>query len=146
MTAEHKIKAIERLLERWPHAKFAGASDFFKTETYCLRCAIECILSGKTKMEEAMKPLGDKVVVRPIEPKKVESLIEIPESCKEKPQVGEVLAVGPGRMNLSSAGGVIPMSVKAGDKVLFGKYSGTEVEIPEGKVLILREEEILLVL
>lgn len=86
-------------------------------------------------------PLGDRVVVSRIEAEDVTAGgLFIPETGKEKPQQGLVIAVGPGKVlnNL-----FVPLDVKFGDKVLFGKYSGTEVEIDGEKLLILREEDIL---
>ncbi len=89
-----------------------------------------------------IKPLGDRVIVSPIEPKEVvKGGIIIPDSAKEKPMEGKVLAVGPGALN--KAGERLPMDVKAGDKVLYGKYAGTEVKIEDEKYLIMHQEDIL---
>jgi len=99
--------------------------------------------SSQTEQRGSMRPLGDRVIVRRIEEKKT-SLIEIPDEAKEKPLEGEVLQVGRGRKD--AAGNLLAMEVKKGDRVLFGKYSGTEVKIKGEEVLILREEEILVVL
>jgi chaperonin GroES len=86
-------------------------------------------------------PLHDRVLVRRIEEKEsVKGGIIIPDTAKEKPQEGEVIAVGAGRME---KGQRVPMDVKAGDRVLFGKYSGTEIKIDEEELLILKEDEIL---
>jgi len=89
----------------------------------------------------AIKPLGDRVVVNP-EPaeEKTSSGIYIPDTAKEKPQRGKVVAVGPGRVE---NGTKIEMTVKEGDVVLYGKYSGTEVTIDGDEVLIVRESDIL---
>ena len=89
-----------------------------------------------------LRPLGDRVVVRPLEREEVtKSGIVLPDTAKEKPQQGEVLAVGPGRI-LDSGERVIP-DVKAGEKVLFAKYSGTEFKLDTDELLILRESDIL---
>ena len=89
-----------------------------------------------------IKPLADRVVVKPIEEEeKKQGGIIIPDTAKEKPQKGEVVAVGPGKVD--DNGNRIPMEVKVGDKVLFGKYAGTEVEIDGEDYLIMRESDIL---
>jgi chaperonin GroES len=86
-------------------------------------------------------PLHDRVLVKRIEEKEsVRGGIIIPDTAKEKPQEGEVVAVGAGKME---KGERVPMDVKAGDRILFGKYSGTEIKIEEQEYLILREDEIL---
>jgi chaperonin GroES len=88
-----------------------------------------------------LTPLHDRVIVKRIEEKEsVKGGIIIPDSAKEKPMEGEVLAVGPGRRE---KGELYPLDVKVGDRVLFGKYSGTEIKVEDEEVLILREEEIL---
>jgi chaperonin GroES len=90
----------------------------------------------------ALTPLHDRVVVRRIEEgETIRGGIIIPDSAKEKPQEGEVIAVGKGKSN--DEGKVFPLDVKAGDRVLFGKYSGTEIKIDGEEFLIMREEEIL---
>ncbi len=88
-----------------------------------------------------IQPLGDRVVVKP-EPaeEKTASGLFIPDTAKEKPQRGEVVSVGPGRVE---NGTMIDMSVTAGDTVLYGKYSGTEVTINDEELLIMRESDIL---
>ena len=90
-----------------------------------------------------LRPLADRVVVEPIEREEVTpSGIVIPETAKERPQEGLVLAVGPGK--LDESGKRIAMEVKEGDRVLFAKYAGTEVKLPgDRKVLVLRESDIL---
>ena len=90
-----------------------------------------------------LKPLGDRVVVEPIEQEETTaSGIILPETAKEKPQEGNVLAVGPGRKD--EEGDRIPMDVKEGDRVLYVKYAGTEVKLPDDrKVLVLKESDIL---
>ena len=86
-------------------------------------------------------PLHDRVLVKRIEEKEsVKGGIIIPDTAKEKPQEGEVIAVGPGRYE---KGQRVPLDVKAGDRILFGKYSGSEIKIDDVEYLILREEEIL---
>jgi len=93
-----------------------------------------------------LKPLSDRVVVEPIEQEeKTASGIILPETAKEKPQEGTVLAVGPGRKDEN--GKLIPMDVKEGDRVLFAKYAGTEVKLPnDRKVLVLRESDVLAII
>lgn len=87
-------------------------------------------------------PLADRVLVRRLDEKKAgTSLIIIPDSAKEKPQEGEVLAVGPGRRN--EVGTLVPVEAVVGDKVLFGRYSGTDIVFDGEELLILREEELL---
>lgn len=87
-------------------------------------------------------PLADRVLVRRLDEKKANnSLIIIPDSAKEKPQEGEVLAVGPGRRN--EVGTLVPVEAVVGDKVLFGRYSGTDIVFDGEELLILREEELL---
>ena len=88
-----------------------------------------------------LTPLHDRVVVRRIEEKEsIKGGIIIPDSAKEKQQEGEVIAVGSGKRE---KGELVPLDVKPGDRVLFGKYSGTEIKIEDEELLILREEEIL---
>jgi len=96
-----------------------------------------------TKSAPAVKvnPLADRVVVRPMED--AESMrggLYIPDTAKEKPQVGEIVAAGPGRYEKDKR---VPMEVKVGDKVLYGKYSGTEVTLENEQYLILRESDVL---
>jgi len=90
----------------------------------------------------SFKPLGGRVLIEPIEQEEVTAGgIVLPETAKEKPQQGKVLAVGPGDRN--DKGERIPMEVKTGDVVLFAKYSGTEVKMDGKKLLILRESDLL---
>jgi chaperonin GroES len=92
-----------------------------------------------------MKPLADRVVVRPLEAEeKTASGLYIPDTAKEKPQQGEVVAVGPGK--IADDGKKIAMEVKVGDKILYGKYSGTEVRIDGDDYLIMRESDIFAIL
>jgi chaperonin GroES len=92
-----------------------------------------------------VRPLHDRMVVRRIEEKETaKGGIIIPDSAKEKPQEGEVLAIGNGK--ILDNGTKVALDVKVGDKILFGKYSGTEIKIDGEDVLILREDEVLAVL
>lgn len=96
-----------------------------------------------TKTSVKVAPLADRVVVKALE--ETESMrggLYIPDTAKEKPQQGEILAVGPGRYEKDKR---VPMEVKVGDKVLYGKYSGTEVTLDGAQVLILRESDVLAV-
>ena len=88
------------------------------------------------------KPLSDRIVVKP-EPaeEKTASGIILPDTAQEKPQMGTVMAVGPGKA--SDSGDLISMALKKGDKVLYGKYSGTEITVDGDDVLIMRESDIL---
>jgi chaperonin GroES len=90
-----------------------------------------------------LRPLADRLIVEPIEQEeKTASGIILPETAKEKPQEGKVLAVGPGRKD--DDGKPIPMDVKEGDRVLYAKYAGTEVKLPDDrKVLVLKESDVL---
>jgi chaperonin GroES len=93
-------------------------------------------------MSISIKPLGNRVVIEPIEQDEITAGgIVLPETAKEKPQEGTVLAVGPG--DRDDDGKRIPLDVKEGDKVLFAKYSGTEIKLDGKKVLILRESDLL---
>ena len=93
-------------------------------------------------MSVPIRPLHDRVLIKRIEePEQVRGGIVIPDTAKEKPQQGEVIAVGDGKYDKD--GKRIPLDVKPGDRVLFGKYSGTEVKIDDEELLILREDEIL---
>lgn len=90
-----------------------------------------------------LRPLGDRVVVEPVEQEETFAggALVLPETAKEKPQQGSVLAVGAGRYD--EDGERIPMDVKVGDKVLFAKYAGTEIKLDGKKVLIMKESDIL---
>ena len=91
-----------------------------------------------------IRPLHDRVVVKRIElAEQVRGGIIIPDTAKEKPQEAEVIAVGPGKLN--DEGKRAPMDVKEGDRVLMGKYSGSEIKLEEDDYVILREDEILAV-
>ena len=89
-----------------------------------------------------VKPLHDRILIKRVEEKEtVKGGIIIPDTAKEKPQEGEVIAVGGGKK--TEEGKVIPLDVKAGDRILFGKYSGTEIKIDDVEYLIIREDEVL---
>ena len=99
-----------------------------------------------TKSETAAKvtPLADRVVIKALEEsEQMCGGLYIPDTAKEKPQQGQIIAVGPGRFD---EGKRVPMEVKVGDKVLYGKYSGTEVTVDNEQLLILRESDVLAVI
>jgi chaperonin GroES len=92
-----------------------------------------------------IKPLGDRIVIKPAAAEeKTKGGIILPDTAKEKPVVGEVVAVGPGRK--SDDGKLIALEVKVGDKVLYGKYSGTEVTIDSQEYLIMRESDLFAIM
>jgi chaperonin GroES len=92
----------------------------------------------------SVRPLGDRVLVKRLEEEQqTKGGIIVPDTAKEKPQQGKIIEVGPGRM--TEDGKRIPPDVKKGNKVLFGKYSGTEISVGDEEYLILREEDILAV-
>jgi chaperonin GroES len=92
-----------------------------------------------------LRPLQDRILIKRVEEKEtIKGGIIIPDTAKEKPQEGEVVAVGHGKK--TEDGKIIPLDVKVGDRVLFGKYSGNDIKIDEQEYLILREDEILGVL
>jgi len=89
-----------------------------------------------------LQPLADRLVVKPIEKEEVtKGGIVIPDTVKEKPQEGEVMAVGPGRR--ADDGKLIAMDIKVGDRVIYSKYGGTEIKIDDEELIILRESDIL---
>ena len=89
-----------------------------------------------------VKPLSDRIVVKPAPAEdKTASGIILPDTAQEKPQIGTIMAVGPGKT--SDTGDLVKMSLKKGDKVLYGKYSGTEIAVDGNDVLIMRESDIL---
>jgi len=95
---------------------------------------------GKMKL----RPLGDRLVVEPLEAEeKTKGGIILPDTAKEKPQEGKVVVTGKGKMDEN--GKLVPMEVKTGDKILYGKYSGTEITIDGKEYMILREEDVLAV-
>ncbi len=92
-----------------------------------------------------VKPLADRILVKPLEAEeKTKGGIIIPDNAKEKPQKGEVMAVGPGK--IADNGQKIAMELKKGDKVLYGKYSGTEVTVDGQEYLIVKESDVLAVI
>jgi chaperonin GroES len=92
-----------------------------------------------------LRPLHDRILIKRVEEKEsVKGGIIIPDTAKEKPQEGEVVAVGNGKK--TEDGKIVPLDVKAGDRVLFGKYSGNDIKLDDEEYLILREDEILGVL
>jgi len=96
---------------------------------------------SKVKM---MQPLGDRVVIRSLEEtEQMRGGLYIPDTAKEKPQQGEIVAVGPGRYE---KGERVPMELKVGQKVLYGKYSGTEVRFDDEEYLIIKESDVLAVI
>ena len=100
-------------------------------------------MAAKSASSGKVSPLSDRVVVKPLEEtEQMRGGLYIPDTAKEKPQQGEVVAVGPGR---TEDGKRVAMEVKVGDKVLYGKYSGTEVTVKNVQMLILRESDILAV-
>jgi chaperonin GroES len=100
-------------------------------------------MATKTQTNTKVAPLADRVVVKALEDtEQMRGGLFIPDTAKEKPQQGEIIAVGPGRYEKNVR---VPMEVKVGDKVLYGKYSGTEVTIDTEQYLILRESDVLAV-
>jgi chaperonin GroES len=99
--------------------------------------------ASKTKLN--ITPMADRVVVEPLEEtEEMRGGLYIPDTAKEKPQQGEIIAVGPGKM--TDDGKRVPNELKAGDRVLYGKYSGTEVTVGDEQYLILRESDVLAVI
>ena len=93
-------------------------------------------------MATKLHPLADRVLVKPIEKEeKTKSGIYLPDTAKEKPQEGEVLAVGPGKM--TDDGKRVPLDLKVGDRVIYAKYGGTEIKVDDEDLIILRESDIL---
>jgi chaperonin GroES len=98
-----------------------------------------------TAASTQIQPLADRVVVKALEEtEQMRGGLYIPDTAKEKPQQGEIIAVGPGKM--TDEGKRIPNELKAGDRVLYGKYSGTEVTVGDEQYLILRESDVLAVI
>ena len=99
-------------------------------------------VAEKPKGASKLKPLGSRVVIKALEREEMtKSGIVLPDTAKEKPQEGEVIAVGPGARDES--GKVQPLDVKAGDRILFGKWSGTEVKIDGEELLIMKESDVM---
>ncbi len=91
-----------------------------------------------------VRPLQDRILVERVEEEVKKGGIIIPDTAKEKPQQGKVIAVGPGRYD--DNGKLVPMSLKKGDMILFGKYSGNEIRIGDEELLIMREDDVLAVI
>lgn len=101
--------------------------------------------ASRTKTKVKIRPLADRVVVEPLEEtQEMRGGLYIPDTAKEKPQQGTVLAVGPGRR--TDEGERIPVELSEGDRVLYGKYSGSEVTVDDREVLIIKESDVLAVL
>jgi chaperonin GroES len=99
-------------------------------------------MATATATKSTVRPLDDRILVRPSDPEeKTKNGIYLPEGAKEKPMTGKVLAVGPGK--LSDKGVRTAVTVKKGDTVVYGKYSGTEIEVEGDKLVIVRESELL---
>jgi chaperonin GroES len=99
-------------------------------------------MTTKVKTETKLEPLADRIVVRPIErEERTKGGIILPDTAKEKPQEGEVVAAGPGKM--ADDGKRIEMEVKKGDKIIYAKYSGTEIKIDDDELLIMRDSDVL---
>ena len=99
-------------------------------------------MAEATLTKVKIQPLGDRVLVKPVESKEVKKGgIIIPDTAKEKPQEGEVVATGKGKT--TEDGKLLPMEVKAGDRILYGKYSGNEIKIDDQEYLIMHQDDIL---
>jgi len=99
-------------------------------------------MATKTAKKMKLKPLGDRVIVQPEQAEsKTSTGIILPDSAQEKPMTGKVIAVGPGDLN--DEGERTPVSVKVGDRVVYGKFSGNEIELNDETVIILRDAELL---
>src|SRR5690606_27029337 len=122
---------------RFDYIRAEPAAGRYETDRF-RRCSID--FQGSNPMR--FRPLHDRVVVRRVEEEnKTRGGIIIPDTAKEKPQEGEVIAVGPGARN--ERGEIQPLDVKVGDRVLFGKWSGTEVRIDDEELLIMKETDIM---
>jgi len=98
-------------------------------------------MATTSKAKVKVHPLADRVAIRPLEEtEQMRGGLYIPDTAKEKPQQGEIIAAGPGRIE---KGARVPMELKVGDKVLYGKYSGTEVTIEDDTFLIIKESDVL---
>ncbi|HKI94121.1 MAG TPA: co-chaperone GroES [Gemmatimonadales bacterium] len=101
-------------------------------------------MATATKAKTKVQPLADRVIIRPLEDtEEMRGGLYIPDTAKEKPQQGEIIAVGPGRFE---DGKKVPMELKVGQKVLYGKYSGTEVTVNDEQLLIIKESDVLAVI
>jgi chaperonin GroES len=101
-------------------------------------------MATATKAKTKIHPLADRVVIRPLEDtEEMRGGLYIPDTAKEKPQQGEIVAVGPGRVE---KGAKVPMELKVGQRVLYGKYSGTEITLDDQQLLIVKETDVLAVI
>lgn len=101
-------------------------------------------MAPATKTKTKVQPLADRVIIRPLEEaEEMRGGLYIPDTAKEKPQQGEIIAVGPGRFE---KGDRVPMELKTGQKVLYGKYTGTEVTVDDQELLIIKESDVLAVI
>jgi chaperonin GroES len=102
-------------------------------------------IQGKEEASMQITPLGDRILVKPLEAEeKTKGGIILPDTAKEKPQEGRVVAVGKGKV--LEDGKVQPLEVKPGDKILYGKYSGTEIKLEDEEHLIIKEEDVLAII
>jgi chaperonin GroES len=102
-------------------------------------------VQGKEEVSMQITPLGDRILVKPLEAEeKTKGGIILPDTAKEKPQEGRVVAVGKGKV--LEDGKVQPLEVKPGDKILYGKYSGTEIKLEDDEHLIIKEEDVLAII
>ncbi|PKB73605.1 MAG: co-chaperone GroES [SAR202 cluster bacterium Io17-Chloro-G7] len=100
-------------------------------------------MTTTAKTSTSIKPMSDRILIRPTEQEEItQSGIFLPDTARERPQEGEVLAVGPGR--ILSSGKRLEMELKAGDKVIYSKYAGTEIEADDGDLLLLGSNDILM--
>jgi chaperonin GroES len=98
----------------------------------------------KTKSKLKIQPLGDRVVIRPLEEaEEMRGGLYIPDTAKEKPLQGEIMAVGPGRFEKTER---VPMELEVGQKVLYSKYAGTDVRVGDDEVLIIKESDVLAII
>ena len=98
----------------------------------------------KTKSKLKIQPLGDRVVIRPLEEaEEMRGVLYIPDTAKEKPLQGEIMAVGPGRFEKTER---VPMELEVGQKVLYSKYAGTDVRVGDDEVLIIKESDVLAII
>src|SRR5712692_4217624 len=134
------LRSNKRRLISNPPLTFKEAGLNLYSLSFCSN-QVNYVLFKEVFMALKIRPLHDRVIVKRIEEEeKTKGGIIIPDTAKEKPQEGRVVAVGPGK---HEDGKVIPLGVKAGDKILFGKYSGTEIKLNGEEHLIMREEDIL---
>jgi chaperonin GroES len=136
---------IQYILQKQPIEDGLWILDFLFSPAYFLFHLHENIYFGEENKNMRLRPLQDRIIVRRLEEEaKTAGGIYIPETAKEKPQRGEIVAAGKGKKGANGA--LIPVDVKVGDKVLFGKYGGTEIKIEGQEYLIIREDDILGVL